>query len=128
MRKKHSLISSFGFAFSGIWQVIKKERNMKIHLSLAFLVISLGFILEISRIEWLVLVLIIAIVLGAEIFNSAIEGICNLLRDKLNLDYQTTKIIRDTSAGGVLIYALGAIILGLIIFLPRFTLCGYPCF
>lgn len=114
----YSLYSSFGFAFSGIWQAIKKERNIKIHLLAATLAILAGIYFKISRTEWLVLVLIISLVLAAEVFNSAIEGICNLLKEKLNLDYNQTTTIRNFSAGAVLILAISSLILGLIIFFP----------
>lgn len=113
-----SFFSSFGFAFSGIWQAVKREKNLKIHLLAAILVILTGIYFGITRFEWLVLVLIISLVLAAEIFNSAIEEICNLLKEKLNLDYNQTTFIRNFSAGAVLILALASIILGLIIFLP----------
>ncbi|MBU3956732.1 diacylglycerol kinase family protein [Patescibacteria group bacterium] len=116
--KKPSLSRPFSFAFSGIWEVIKAERNIKVHLVLAALAILLGLILGISRLEWLAIVLIISAVLVAEIFNSAIEEICNLLRRENHLDYQETKFIRDTSAGAVLILAIASIIIGAIIFLP----------
>lgn len=119
MRKKHSLLSTFSFAFNGIWQMIKEERNIKIHLVFALLAIILGLILGISKNEWLVLILIIFMVLAAEIFNSAIEEICDLLKEKLNLDYQETTTIRNISAGAVLLLAICSIILGLIIFISR---------
>lgn len=118
MEKRHSLISTFGFAFSGIWQAIKKERNIKIHLFLALVAIVLGFVLGINKNEWLALIIIIFLVLAAEIFNSAIEEVCDLLKEKLNLDYQATKNIRNISAGAVLVLAISSIIIGLIIFLP----------
>ncbi|MFZ5365705.1 MAG: diacylglycerol kinase family protein [Patescibacteria group bacterium] len=117
--ENNSLISSFGFAFSGIWQAVKRERNLKIHLLAAILVILAGIYFKISRLEWLVLVLTISLVLTAEIFNSAIEEICNLLKEKLSLDYGKTTLIRNLSAGAVLILAIGSVILGLIIFLPH---------
>ncbi len=113
-----SLILPFRFAFSGIWFIVKKERNLKIHLLAAILVILAGIYFGISRLEWLVLVLVISLVLAAEIFNSVIEEICNLLKEKLNLDYNQTTLIRNFSAGAVLILAIGSVILGLIIFLP----------
>ncbi len=113
-----SLSSSFGFAFSGIWFTIKKERNIKIHLLATILAILAGIYFKISRTEWLVLVLIISLVLAAEVFNSAIEQICNLLKEKLSLNYNQTTLIRNFSAGAVLILAIGSVILGIIIFLP----------
>jgi len=111
-------MSAFSFAFSGISEVIKKERNIKIHLLLAAAAILLGLFLGISRLEWLAIVLIIAAVLVAEILNSAIEEICNIIKREDNLDYKETKFIRDASAGAVLILAIASVVIGAIIFLP----------
>ena len=116
--KKPSLSRPFLFAFSGIFEVIKAERNIKIHLILATLAILLGLILGINRLEWLAVILIISAVLVAEIFNSAIEEICNIIKREDHLDYQETKFIRNASAGAVLILAIASVIIGAIIFLP----------
>jgi len=116
---KYSLASSFGFAFSGIWQAIKKERNIKIHLTFTILVILVGLYFNIAKVEWLALIIIISLVLAAEIMNSSIEELCNLLKEKLNLEFSETTLIRNFSAGAVLILALASVILGLLIFLPR---------
>jgi len=116
--KKPSLSRPFSFAFSGIIEVIKTERNIKIHLFLATLAILLGLILGINRLEWLVIILIISAVLVAEILNSAIEEICNIIKRENHLDYQETKFIRNASAGAVLILAIASVIIGAIIFLP----------
>lgn len=119
--KKPSLFKSILLAFSGILEVIKTERNIKIHLLATIAVIFLGLFLGISKIEWLIIILIIAAVFVAEIFNSTTEEICNLLKRENNLDYQETKFIRDVSAGAVLILALASVIIGAIIFLPYFS-------
>ena len=116
---KNPLSKSFSCAFSGIVRIVKKERNIKIELACALLAIILGLILAISRLEWLVLVLIIGVVLSAEILNSALEAVCNLLKDKLNLGYEETRFIRDASAGAVLLLAIGSIFIGFLIFFPK---------
>lgn len=113
-----SFLKSFPLAFSGILQVVKKERNIKFHLLAMIIVVILGLILAITKIEWLVIVLIIGLVLAAETFNSAIEEICNFLKKENHLEYQETKLIRDVSAGAVLILAIASVIIGIIIFLP----------
>ncbi len=98
--------------------MVKREKNIKFHLLMTMIALILGLILGITKIEWLVVILIIAVVLAAETFNSAIEEICNLLKKENNLDYQETKLIRDVSAGAVLILAIASVIIGLMIFLP----------
>jgi len=109
---------AFAYAFVGIKESIKKGRNLKIHLSLALTVVFLGLFLGITRIEWLILILTITTVLAAEIFNSVLEDQCDLLKEENHLKYERTKFIRDASAGAVLILALGAALVGCLIFLP----------
>lgn len=118
-KKKYPFLRSFKFAFSGIWQAVKRERNLKIHLFTALLVILAGFYFQISKFEWLVIILIISAVLAAELFNAAIEEISDVVRDENGLGYEATKFVRDVSAGAVLVLAIGAVILGLLIFLPK---------
>ena len=118
-KKRYKLYESIGFAFRGILKAIQKERNLKIHLGAGFIVILLGFNFKISSLEWLVLVLIITMVISAEIFNSALEAVANLVRDRLKLSYWETYWIRNFAAGGVMVLAVGALIIGAIIFLPK---------
>ncbi len=116
--RKHKLQESVSLALSGIWQAVKTERNIKIELGFALGVILAGFYFQISKVEWLAIILVIFAVLSAEIFNSAIEGVCNLVRDEDHLGYQETKLIRDIAAGAVMLLAIGSVVLGLVIFLP----------
>lgn len=118
-KEKYKLWESFIFAFRGIGKTIKKERNLKIHLIATTLAIFLAIVLKISRIEWLILILTIATIISAEIINAAIEAICDLLRFKLDLTYLETYWIRNFAAGAVMVLAIGAIIIGLIIFGPK---------
>lgn len=114
----HKIWESIGLAFSGIWQALKTERNIKIELGFALLTVFAGWFLGISKAEWLALILIIFAVISAEIFNSAIEGVANVVRDHDHLSYQATKQTRDLAAGAVMLLAIGSVILGLVIFLP----------
>jgi len=118
-RKTYPLLASISFAFRGIFKAIKKERNLKIHLGATVLAVSLGIVSKISALEWLVLVLIISLVISGEIFNSSIEAVCDLIKFKLKLSYYETYWIRNFSAGAVMVLAVGAVIIGLIIFLPK---------
>lgn len=112
-----AFIRSLGHAWAGIKRVTKTERNFKIHLFVALLVFVAGILRRLTNTQWLILILLIAIILCLEIFNSAIEEICNLLTRKLNLGYEETKFPRDFSAGAVLILAIATVLIGLIIFL-----------
>ena len=115
-KEKSPFLKSFHFAFRGIFTALKKERNLKIYFTAAILVIILGFLKNFSQIQWMVIILLIGVVISAEICNSAVEGICDLLREKLNLKYEETTFIRDASAGAVLVLAIAAFLIGLLVF------------
>lgn len=109
------VIKGFGYAFEGIWTCLKSERNMKIHLVAALVVIILGAIFKITRTEWLVCIVFIALVPAGELFNTAIEAVVDMTSpDKQPL----AKLAKDTAAGGVLVLAIGAAAAGAVIFVP----------
>lgn len=118
MESFSKLLKSFIYSFNGFREVVK-ERNFKIHLFVATLVLLLGYVLKISSLEFLILLLTITFVLVAEVINTVLERICDIIRDSLNLDFEATKIPRDISAFAVLITAISAVIIGVIIFLPK---------
>ena len=112
-------IRSFGYAFKGIWELIKSEPNARIHLLATICALILGFTLKISNPEWCIILIVIALVWAAEAFNTVIEK----LVDHLFNDYhETARITKDISAGAVLICAIAALVCGLIIFLPKIYL------
>lgn len=111
-----SFLLSFVYAGRGIGHCIKKERNFIIHCIAAVLVIAAGLAFNISNTEWMIVLLNIAAVLALEMLNTAIERICNLVSPQHN---PFVKIIKDVSAGSVLIMALAALICACIIFIPK---------
>lgn len=109
------IIKSFSYACNGIKYCFKSGINFNIHLFAAALAVSLALILQISKMEWALLVLMIALVIAMEMINTAIEQLC----DKVEPDFHPViKIVKDIAAGAVLIMAAGSIIIGAIIFLP----------
>jgi len=116
MRKR---ILSFKYAFKGIWIVATSEINFQIHLIAVVVALLLGIYLQIEIGEWLVILLCFAIVLAAEAFNSAIEKLVDFVSP--NIHPQAGKI-KDIAAGGVLITAIIAAIIGAIIFIPKIWL------
>jgi len=115
-RRAHTLIVSFRYAFAGIRYLLWTQRNAKIHCAIGVLAVALGLLLRIGQAEWLALVLVIALVLLTEGFNTAIEAAVDLASP----DYHPlAKIAKDVSAGTVLLAAIAAVVVGLIIFLPR---------
>lgn len=110
-------VLSFKNAFAGIWVALKEQDNLKFHFLLAGLAISLGVILQIAQIEWLILILTIGLVLCLELTNTALEEIVNSFTDEI---HPSAKKAKDVAAGAVLVAAITAKIIGLIIFLPYF--------
>lgn len=106
----------FKHAVDGILLIAKMERNFRIHLIAAVLTVVLSLLLEISTFEWLAVVLVIGMVLTAEMANSAFEKMIDYLKPEL---HPAAKGIKDIAAGSVLISAVTAVIVGIIIFLPK---------
>jgi len=109
-------LKSFGYAFNGIKYALTTQHNFYIHVTLTIVAIILGFILKISNTEWVAIVIVIGLVISAEIFNTAIEELVNLVSPKKN---KKAGIIKDLAAGAVLVLAMAALITGTIIFLPK---------
>lgn len=111
------LLRSFGFAFAGIGKAIKSELNLKIHVVAACSVITLGFVFNISKTEWLAVILCIGLVIAAELMNTAVEKLLNFIHPGQHPEVGT---IKDICAGAVLITATCSLAVALIIFVPYF--------
>ncbi len=102
-------IKSFEWASEGI-RAAFTGRNMRVHAVGAFFAVFTGLMAGLVWTEWAVISLIIGVVFGMEIVNTAIEEVCDRLRDDLKLSYESTKKARDLAAGAVLVNALVAIL------------------
>lgn len=109
-------LNSFKYAFQGILTSFKSERNMKVHFLIMFLVIILGFLYKISKVEWMICIILFVIVISGELINTAIEITVDIAMPEKN---EKAKKAKDVSAGAVLVLAIGAAIIGLIIFIPK---------
>jgi diacylglycerol kinase len=116
MRK---FIHGFGFAFNGIWHAAATQLNFRVHLIAAIVAVCAGYALHISSQEWLWIILCIGIVLIAELFNTAIEFLTDLVSPEYN---KKAGLVKDLSAGAVLITAICALVIGIIIFVPKLLL------
>ncbi|MNO90551.1 Undecaprenol kinase [compost metagenome] len=110
---KKSFLSSFGFAAEGIKYAMLTQRNMKVHGMVAVIVIIAAATLGVSPTQWLFLLLAITLVITAEMFNTALEAVVDLV----SLDIQPlAKAAKDTAAGAVLLTAVFAVVIGIMIF------------
>ena len=114
--KTKKMVNSFKYAFEGFISSFKTERNMKIHIIIMILVIIAGILLKINKYEWIICIICFAIVIGGELFNTAIETVVDIVMPYKN---EKAKIAKDISASGVLVFAIGSAIIGLIIFIPK---------
>ena len=115
-KKRKKLINSFKYAFNGLAEAWKKEQNIKINVLIMFFVIIVGFLLKISIAEWIVCLILFAMVISLELINTAIEITVDIAMPKIN---EKAKFAKDISAGAVLFSAIISAIIGIIIFLPK---------
>ncbi|EMG34495.1 diacylglycerol kinase family protein [Streptococcus oralis] len=115
--KNRDLVSSLEFALTGILTAFKEERNMRKHAVTALAVILAGFVFQVSRIEWLFLLMSIFLVVAFEIINSAIENVVDLA-SHYHFSMLAKKA-KDMAAGAVLVVSLLAAVIGALIFIPR---------
>ncbi|NUN99503.1 MAG: diacylglycerol kinase family protein [Saprospiraceae bacterium] len=111
-----SRIRSFKFAFEGLAELLVHEPNMRIHVTAAVLAVFAGVWFSITPAEWAMVVLSIAIVMGGEAMNTAIEHLADLVSPEY---HPLIKKAKDVAAAAVFLFAVGAAVVGLIIFLPR---------
>lgn len=109
-------VNSFKYAFCGIKETVRQEQNLKIHLLMMILVIIAGIIFRINKIEWIICIILFGLVISAELFNTAIENVVDLITKEKNIN---AKIAKDVAAGAVLVFAIASAIVGLIIFIPK---------
>lgn len=112
-------LKSFKYAFNGLRLFFINDHNGRVHLCAAIVAIGLSFYLKLSSLEWIAILGVIAAVIVAEIINSAIEK----LADVISPDYHPKiKIVKDLAAAAVLVAAFLALVVGAIIFIPKLFL------
>ena len=122
MAKRDSLFMSFNRAVKGIFYVFKTQRNMRIHLFIALVILAISVFLNLDRKEVVILSFTIFLVLIAEMFNTAVELAVNLVTDKF---HPLAKTVKDITAGAVLFASMNAILVGYLIFFRKMHLSGH---
>lgn len=118
-QKKDPLYKSFGYAFAGIFAVVTKERNMKIHCVAMVCVVIAGFVFHITPVEWCICLTLFGLVMALEMVNTAVEAVVDLVTKERKPLAKLAKLAKDAAAGAVLIAAIMAAIAGMIIFIPK---------
>lgn len=114
------IIQSFKYAGQGLRYCITKEKNFQLHCIAAVIVVFLGFVLKIAAIEWMIIFICITLVLAFEMINTALEHLCNIVQPGFS---PLIKIIKDVSAGAVLLISMMAVVCAAIIFIPKLIVC-----
>jgi len=109
-------LNSFTYPIKGLQYAYRNEQNLAFDVGMALVAVFFGFIFRISKYEWAILVLTIGLVISCELINTAIEATVDLITEEY---HPLAKVAKDTSAAAVFIFAIVAIIVGLIIFLPK---------
>lgn len=112
-------LKSFSYAFNGLRLLIKEEHNAWVHLLATICVVIFGFVLSLSPLEWIAVIFAIGFVFAMEAINSSIERIADFISPER---HDMIKQIKDISAAAVLIAALTALIVGLLVFVPKILL------
>jgi diacylglycerol kinase len=110
-----SLVESFRHAFAGLWHTLRGQRNARIHLSIAIMVIIVGIALNLNESEWAIISLTIGLVFVAELFNTVIEAVIDLVTEEY---HPLAKQAKDVAAAAVLAAAMTAVAVGLLILGP----------
>lgn len=111
-----SRIKSFKYAFTGLKTLFQAEPNAWIHISAAVITVGLGFFCRINSLEWLFVITAIALVIAAELINTALEVLCDFVQPE---KHEAIKKVKDLAAGAVLVLSAGAFLGGLILFIPK---------
>lgn len=109
-------IKSFKYAGAGARHAFQTQRNLWIHFFVALFVLALALWVGVNWLEFLVLVVVVFNVIAVEMFNTAIEELTNILSPEHRKE---AALAKNVAAGAVLVMAIGAVIIGLMVFLPR---------
>lgn len=110
------LLKSFHYAMAGLKHTWKKEQNFRIHLLFTIVVILFAQLLKVPIVEQVLLFIVIGLVLSLELINTAIENVVDMITKTYD---KRAKIVKDVAAGAVLIFSIIAVIIGILIFVPK---------
>ena len=113
--RSQDIIESFRFAFSGLWYALRTQRNTRIHLTIAAVVVAMGLWLGLTLTEWAVVALTIGFVLVSEMLNTVAETLVDLISPGY---HPLAGVIKDVTAGAVLLTAIVSVIVGLLVLGP----------
>lgn len=111
-----SLVDSFNFAINGLITAVGTERNIKIHYGAAIIILFSSLFFDLTRVEYMILLMTITLVIVTELINTAIEKTIDLITEEY---HQLAKVVKDIAAGAVLLSAINAVAVGYLLFFDR---------
>ncbi|MFA6005184.1 MAG: diacylglycerol kinase family protein [Patescibacteria group bacterium] len=115
-RKHTGLLNGFRYAIQGFLWAAKSQLNLRIHIIMTVAALSLGVFLKISQYEWMMVFSVIFTTIVLELINTSLEQTTNAITTDYN---PTIKHAKDVSAAAVFIYAMYALLIGIMIFVPK---------
>lgn len=115
-KKNKNIFNSFKYGFLGLFETIKKERNIKIAIGLIIIGIIISSFLNLNVTEWLIVILMSVVVVSLEMMNTALEAVVDMVMPNI---HPLAKVAKDTAAGAVVLSVVVAFIIGLIVYLPK---------
>jgi diacylglycerol kinase (ATP) len=109
-------IASFGYAISGLWQMLVTQHNAWIHLIASAVVVAAGLVYQLTSSEWILIIIALMLVWVTEAFNTSFEFLCDVASPDFHPLVEKAKNI---AAGAVLISAIGAVFIGGLVFAPH---------
>lgn len=106
-------MKSFGYSVKGFLTAVRAERNIRIHLGAALMVTALGFWFEISSADWCILLVMMGTVISAELFNTSIEILADVVTKE---QHPGIGKVKDIASAAVLVLCVIAVIIGVIVF------------
>lgn len=116
MKSPNSFWASFGFAGRGVWHSLRHQRNLRVHVSIGLVAVTLGWLVGLSPLGWAIVVSAMALVLALELMNTGIEAIVDLVSPT---HHPLAAVAKDAAAGSVLVAAGASVIVGMFIYLPQ---------
>lgn len=113
---------SFRYAARGLVALLRSQHNAWIHAAASVAVVALGFYVGLSRLEWCLVVLAMAVVWSAEAVNTAVEALCDVASPEV---HPLVERVKDVAAGAVLLAAVGAAVVGALVFAPHLLRRGW---
>jgi diacylglycerol kinase (ATP) len=117
-RRRTTLLQSFNFAFQGLVTAVRYQRNMRVHMVLALLVLLASIFLNLSRLQLVAILIAVSFVFITELVNSAIEAVVDMVTDGFDL---RAKAAKDMAAGAVLVAAVNALVVAYLIMADQLT-------